>query len=344
MATALTLVNRVRRELKIGETTTFTDLVSKRVLDAVNDSVATIFGNWDWDCDIRHDGIQQCCPEINYAATGGITNGSATVTLPTASPSPFATIETNRGVPRAVFTEDTAYGDTALRITTHASGISVVLDKSWPGTTDASATVQVVTNQFMLPVTVRKVLSVRHQETQVRLEEANRSQAFDRIIQRPHETVDDQPELVLIGGQDRHLYNSGTSYSAAQIAAQTWTSMTVYPTPSTAILLHYSYVIAHAEMTATTDTLDYVDRSLESIVVKLAFARCMQDTAVPVANFGGIANAGVALEQRALGEAQALHRNQSRDPGRHRVLGSNFSNSRAAVDFGRLPRNYGTGT
>jgi hypothetical protein len=114
--------------------------------------------------------------------------------------------------------------------------------------------------------------------------------------------------------------------------------MVVYPTPDSAILLHYSYLIQRSDLAATTDIFTS-DRSIESLVVKLAFARCMQDA---VGDFNP--EAGMALEQRVMREAASLHMNQGRDPGRHRVLGSNFCETRGSIDFGRLPRNYGSGT
>jgi len=193
-------------------------------------------------------------------------------------------------------------------------------------------------NEYVLPVTVRKVLSIRHQESPLRLEEMNRSQVYDRIVQRPHETISDQPLIAIIGGKSRTLYSTDSTYLEGQVNNQTWTSMLVYPTPDTSIVLHYSYMVARPDLTNVSDFLG-ADRSIETLLVKLAFARCMQDA---VGDFNP--EAGMALEQRVLREVSALHTSDQRDPGRHRVLGSNFCESSGGIDFGRLPRNYGTGT
>jgi len=343
VTTALQLVNRVRRELRWGDTADFTDDLSKVVLDRVNDAQATIFGTWDWDCDIRHDGVLTTWPEVNDFDCF-VTNGSTVILSYNASLSAdLLTAYDRRAVLRFLVTSDATQSDIAGRI---AWGQNIILSVTsyfaasakWLGTTTSSESLmRIVANEYGLPSTVRKVLSVTSQGKELRLEEVGRSQIYDRAVQRPHDRVEDNPEIVAIGGRSAitGLRSEGITIAPTEELYQT---ILIYPTPSSAYQLNYSYLIQRSDLSAVTDTLN-ADRSIETQLVKLAFARCMQDA---VGDFNP--EAGMALEQRVMRETAALHQNDKRDPGRHRVLGSNFRECSGGVSFGRLPRNYGTGT
>lgn len=348
MATALELVNRVRRQLRWNDTASFTASEDKAVLDAVNAAVAVIFERWDWECDVRHDGVLFTMPEIT--STGcSITTDTTTLTWGSGDDGgdtyAAASIENvTNPVVYAVLTDDTDYGDTAFRVSDLAvvtSGFFTVTEANlasrFPGATDSSAGVTLVANTYVLPSTVRKVMRVRHQERDVALLEAERFHLFDRAVQRPHDSTSDNPDVIVMGGIE-----TSTTYTALLTdtsTAVTGPSVTLWPTPSSELLLNYSYLMKRAEMTATTDTLANADRSLEDLVVQLAYARCVQ-------NYVGDADAGtgLAIEQRVLGLAKDLYANQTKDPNRRRVMSSNFDDCAGRVDFGRMPRNFGTGS
>lgn len=347
MATALELVNRVRRQLRWPDTASFTSEEDRAVLDQVNAAVATIFEGWDWECDIRHDGVLRTMPSRTETALS-FTTASTTVDWPNTD-SGLAYTETmgalaTNPIIQIVATDDTGFGDTSFRVTDVATALSgfftitrATLAEAFPGTTDTSASATICANSYVLPSTVRKLLSVRSQEQSIRLEEAERFQFFDRYIQKPHETISDETELVIFGSIGTST--TGTALLADPIAAVTGPFALLYPTPDTTQVYHYSYLLRRAEFTATTDALSNVDRSLEDLVVRLAYARCVQ-------NYVGDADAGtgIGIEQRVLGLARDLHANQGKDPNRRRVLGSNFAECGGVADFGRFPRNYGTGT
>jgi hypothetical protein len=217
----------------------------------------------------------------------------------------------------------------------------LTLAESFPGTTDASAAITICANEYVMPSTVRKVVSMRHQERCIRLEETNRNQVFDRLVTRPHDTTNDSPDIAMIGARATGTNDTSVAIKVptSTLTGATGLSVLLYPTPSESYIVNYSYLMQRSDFTATTDTLANVGRAIEALVVKLAFARVMQSAA---GDFNP--EAGMALEQRALREAVLLHQNQNRDPGRHRVLGSNFSEHNRGVDFGRLPRNFGSTT
>ncbi len=343
MATALQLVNRVRRELRWGDTADFTDDLSKVVLDRLNDAQATIFETWDWDCDVRHDGELTTFAKVDDFDCI-VTNGSTVITSVNASLSADLLLAyERRAALRFVVTTDATQSDIAGRIAWGQNVVSGIwayfaASAKWLGsTTSTTSAMDVFANQYGLPSTVRKVLSVTSQGQDVRLTEVGREQMYDRYVQRPHEEVSDDVSLVIIGGT---LAVTGLRTEGITIAPteEVYNSILLYPTPSSAYRLNYSYLIQRSDLSAATDVFR-ADRSLETALVKLAFARCMQDA---VGDFNP--EAGMALEQRVIRELAALHGNEMRDPGRHRVLGSNFCETSNKIDFGRLPRNYGTGT
>jgi hypothetical protein len=301
---------------------------------------------------VRHDGILRTSATRTLSG-GTVTNNSATVLGSAADAGAlldlFAiTDQATNPVVKLIVTSDDNFGSTGFRVSSMTTGLlgfftttQWTLDALFPGATSATADLTICANEYVLGSTVRKVLSMRHQERDIRLEESGRSQVFDRFATQPLTTVSDDPEIVVIGG-----IATGTDYTGAAVAippSETLTgasgsSVLIYPTPQSSLVLHYSYLIQRSDLTAIGSTFT-ADRSIETLLVKLAFARCMQDA---VGDFNP--EAGMALEQRILREAAALHMNQARDPGRHRILGSNFCARPGRVDFGRLPRNYGSGT
>lgn len=343
MATALQLVNRVRRELRWGDTADFTDDLSKVVLDRVNDAQATIFETWDWDCDIRHDGVLTTVAKVSDFDCQVTAASTVIISVNASLSAELLTAYDRRAVLRFVVTTDSTQSDIAGRIAwgqNVTSGLTAYMAASakWIGsTTTTTSAMDIVANEYGLPSTVRKILSVTSQGEDVRLEEMNRSQIYDRAVQRPHDLIDDGVICVAIGGKSAitGIRTEGITIAPTE---ELYPTILIYPTPSSAYQLNYSYLIQRSDLSATTDTFS-ADRSLETALVKLAFARCMQDA---VGDFNP--EAGMTLEQRALRELAALHSNEMRDLGRHRVLGSNFCETGAKIDFGRLPRNFGTGT
>lgn len=354
MATALQLVNRVRRELRQGDKQSFGDELSVAILDKVNSAISTIFEGWDWDCDIRHDGIIHTLAARTSETNLSLTVNDATVTWPSADDGAVVweavandSKATNPIISLTV-TSDSTFGDTAFRLGSIYYGTSgfytvttAELETEWPSSTTSTASGMLCANAYVMESTVRKILSVRSQERALRLEERGRCQDFDRYYQRPHETISDNTELVVVGGTATSTDGAngqGASLVDPPIYAKTGLFVLLWPTPSSESILNFSYLRTHSEMTATTDQLANVDRFLEDMVVRLAFAR-VQQSDIGDADVAG----GLAIEERVLRHLAMAHANQGRDPGRRRWLRSNFG-GRDGSDFGKWPRNFGSGS
>lgn len=349
MSTAVQLVNRVRRKLRWGDTATFVAPEDLSILDEINGAVATLFEAFDWDCDKRHDGVLLCMGASTY------TSGMSLALLATEAFGGLASLygkaseaDARLAVLRVAFTESTEFPQTALRVLQGYFDanllISVLtLDAQWVGTTlTNTASAQFVANEYGLPSTVRKMISARHQEKNIRLEEVSRSQMFDRAMQRPTETINDDIELIMIGGRCVPTIEAGAGASAtppAYVAPTAMTSVLLWPTPNTDIRIDYTYLLQRSPMTATTDTLANVDSSIENLVVELAYARCIN-------SYVGDADPamGLAIENRVMTMARVLHANQARDPSRRRIIGSLFDDCRIPTRnlFGVPPRNFGS--
>ena len=312
MATALTLVNRVRRQLRWGDTSAFDDDQSKVVLDRVNDATAAILSMWDWECDFRTGTFNTLAMADTTNAT--VDTGSLIVTNATASLyNKLLAGSDSRGAASMlmVVQNDSAYLpslQTAFGVifgyTTAGSVSTLYLDNYFTGTTSVAATVRTLACEYSLPSTVREVLSVRNQNENNYLRDVSSESWVSDFTRRAHLTVSDRSICYAARRFAAPTVAAGTGLSSVPtVIYSPTTSVVIYPTPSTSYRIDYSYLISRAEMTATTDTLSGVPRSIEDLVVSLAFARCTQD-AVGDAN----ASDGLALEQRVLERGEVLSR------------------------------------
>ena len=327
MPTALQLVNRVRRKLRIPDTTSFTKSEDLLLLDLVNEAKDTVLELREWDFDVRHDG--HLTTVANTTGSGSsLTHGAGGATMTIVESFPTAP---NNFIGRIVFTHDTNYGDTAYRVSVWESTTVTVPDANSAIST-TSPTYSIFANEYVLPSNVRKVLSVRHQESDIRVEEIDRSVRFDRFVQRPQESITDTPDLIYVGGIGTATKSTSSASDTDGIIFMPW------PTPSAVLDLDYSYCIRHGELTTTASTLDNVDRYAVDLIVDLAYGKALQS------DFGNNKEEGIAIERKVIAFSKDFETNDDRMPNRRLRLRSLDHVGSSGRDFGRLPnggRNFG---
>lgn len=308
--TALEFVNRIRRRMRAGsDVSNVTDEENAVLLDIVNAAIADVLAGKNWEFDLRHDGI------LNTLATqtlGSVSVTASTFTTDTSDQFDFATFTAaDQHVVRGIIETDGRYSNTAFRITSIEDSGSVQtfrVDGTFPGTVGGGAvsTMKTVAHEFILPASVRAVVSVTHEERPLTLDQVDPTATFDQLVPRPHGTTA-HPEWVGVGGFD--VPTRDYTASASDPALR----MIVWPLPDAAISLRYSYYVDHARLATATDALIGVpDRVIEDIV-RIAHGDA-------VASVEKNAEEGLRIANSALRSSNEKYMNQSAQPrGRHAV-------------------------
>lgn len=324
--TALEMVNRVLRRHRQDEVSAFSEPLPKSVLDAVNEAAREIVSERNWPWNVRTDGVLTTTPAYtgdDAALTHGV-NVFAVQSF-SAGTSPLA----GDFVTRIVLPSDASFGDTAFRVTevaTSGGGVVGYIETTWPGTTKVSIgnyhTYKLFACEYLLPATVGKIVSVRHEAAPLRVTELDPWVTFDELIPRAHDTMSDSPEFIGVGGMalGTHTGTPGTKKLR----------MLVWPVPSESLVLHYTYQHRPAAMAVVTDYLDFPDEIID-VVVDLAFAKTQMNMV------GNNPTAGAANMRMAMQTAAAKYQNNASDPSRRRRVGACDSVRSTA---GRDPTNY----
>jgi len=321
--TALTIVNRVLRRHRQEDVSALTEPLPKVVLDAVNESAREIVAERNWPWNVRSDGVLVTKPPITGTDASIFNGASAFATLAYAGDIEDVTGEF---VARVSFPEDATYGDTSFRVVSavKTTGLVATIDAQWPGTTVVTTTADysIFIAEYLLPDTVSKVVSMRHEQTPLRVQEVAPWTSFDELVPRPQDTTDDMPSFVAIGGSAVGTYNS--TAGDPKLRAMLW------PVPSEALVIHYSYHYRPPAMTVVTDSLPFPDEIVD-VVVDLAFAKTQMNM------IGNNEKMGLTNMRIAQQMAAAKYANNVSDPSRRRSLGAHDSirNSR-----GRDATNY----
>lgn len=320
MPTALQLVNRVRRKMRVPDTTDFAKSENLLLLDLVNEAKDMVLELRDWEFDIRHDGHLSTVANTTGSGSGLVHGASAaTMTINESFPT-----SANSFIARIVFTHDTSYGDTAYRVSLW-DGTSVTVPDANSAISTTSPTYSIFANEYVLPSNVKKILSVRHQESDIRVEEIDRSVRFDRFVQRPQESITDTPDLIYVGGIGTATKSDAANPDTDGIIFMPW------PTPSLVLDFDYSYIERHDELTAVDSQLDNVDRYAVDLIVDLAYGRAQQS------EFGNNKEEGIAIERKVLGISKDFETNDGRMARRKLRLRSLDHVGSSGRDFGRLP-------
>lgn len=271
MATLLSMVNDLRgllREETVDDIYD-TDEYTQTLIPIINKSASYILESRRWSFDKRHDGTIVFNAPIEFDAVGILANAT--------SFSFFGTVLQNNVLvsqpTRMIVSNDPTSPNTSYRILTSAPAfgtITVGLGHAFPATAVPSASIKLFANEKRLPATVRHVLSVRHEETPVRLVEVERDLEYDSFLPRDFDAFQPIPDVVYTGGTVTDTYN--TDYYES---GETGMGMMIWPPPSERVVLHYSYVYRHPKMSAATDTLIGVPDSIISLIVDRSFYYCL---------------------------------------------------------------------
>ena len=310
--TALQLVNRVRARHRFGTTASIaSDDFGAPILDAINEAKEEVLEGYEWDFNVRHEGLIQTVTKLTSTGVTIVANGDATVFI---SGFDGSTFFDNSCVARCIITSDSAYGDTAFRILygQYVGGNTTFeLEQDFPGTSSIVADITILTYELRLDDTVLDVLSVRHQERDVGLEFIPRNKSWDGVFTRPTSSLSDTPDVAYIGSTITPTYTTGGTANPGR-------GIAVYPVPETSYRLDYSYVYSHPVLTSDSDTLANVPRKVVDRIVNVAVAKLY------LSHVSNDPRMGTEIMDR---EMSAISRIQSRDRpdrARRRSLQSHF--------------------
>jgi len=331
--TALQLVNRVRRMHRFPDTAALTDGLSKAILDQVNSAMQTVLEERTWNWQTRTDGYIRT--NQTYSGSDLIMAAAGTTAVITANPwtSPEQSPFNDDRIAELVVTDDDDYSSTSF--TCDSGDVSdsfaqVWPDQAWPGATNTAGDYLIFSHKFILPSTVRAVLSVKHQETPVRVFFAEEFLDYDKVFPRPWDYRDDSPDFVVVGGFAKSSRDRDGDLSAGENVEGM--KMLVHPVPSEEYVLNYSYIYRVAELSATTDDLGIVPESIANIIGDLAYARSLQ------VGIGNDPTTGFAMERRVLADLSRRYAAQKADPVRRSQVPSLDDVNPSGGEVGRLPR------
>lgn len=260
--TALTLVERVSRRLKLATVSSFTDPHAPVLLDFVNESMREVLETEAWDFLTRNDGELMVVPKYDYLASFQVTLAS-TVAVNVGQ----VDHATYRGAfrTRLVITGSASHPQTSFAVVSNnhpTVSDRYTLATAWPGTSESLINGTVYVVDYQLPATVRDVLSVRHEEDEIAVQFVDRTSTFDQYIPTAHLESSDSPDLVIVGGSVTSTFETSVG------AATTALGLMVWPIPTVAYLLSYSYRYLHPDLTAVGDVVDAPKAHVDLIVDK----------------------------------------------------------------------------
>ncbi len=219
MATALQLVNRVRRLHRFGDASNLSDNLSVGLLDRVNNALETVFEERTWQFQIHNDGFINTTPLIE-STTGEFVSVTSKQTAFAMSGSPLNFIDSDpspfgddRLMELVLLTNFITGGEVPFsgtsflvdngNLNSSADTMNGVFFEPWPGAS-AIATYQFFVRQYILPTTVRSVLSVKHQEQPVQLFFTEEFLDYDQVFPRPWDHTGDPQFVIVVAGRRVH--------------------------------------------------------------------------------------------------------------------------------------------
>lgn len=325
--TALELVNRVLRRMRLQTVSNLNSEEATVVLDFVNAAKEDVLTSRDWSEDIRHDGVL-----ITIAPTT-----STTLTLTQNSSLGSDSALTGKVVP----VEDappTYAGNQITRFeyqgdanTSGESGLigslwrvnylidvtpaTVSLDATWPGTSTSTAKAKYFVAEYLLPDTVREITSITNQNgTPLQLEHVDPRATFDQLFPDLSERYG-PPEWAGAGGYETNTYDQLTSGSADGGIKDPRLRLVLFPVPDDIYRFSYSYYYNHPDLESATDTLRGVKPELVSSIVEKATADAIQVLEQRVED-------GTILSRTAENRVRMKHLSSGAQPARRQVVGS----------------------
>jgi hypothetical protein len=312
--TALTAVERVSRRLKLSPVSSFTDQHAPTLLDFLNESIHEVLETAEWDFLTRHDGELVVVPKVAYDFGTGlgpftVNNGSLIVTA-------LGQVDHAQFVgdfrSRLVVTDSASHPRTSFAIASaEHPGASdrYHLETPWPGTSEILRNGFVYVVDYQLPTTVRDVLSVRHEEDEIAIQFVDRTTTFDQLIPSAHLDEQDSPDLVIVGGSVTSTFETASGSATTRLGLMVW------PVPTVAYMLSYSYRYLHPDLSAETDVIDAPNPVVDLLIDK-AMAKAYRSA---VANDPELAD---RIESDVARRFQRLLLQNSAQPQRRMVLRS----------------------
>lgn len=287
--TLLASVNRLRRMLR-EDTVTATsssDLLDQTIIDALNTAADEHLNTFEWSFLLRHDaqvwfpGLREestgCSPTFN-STTLPLNDGSNSWDAADVQNFTFKATQEGRLLARVRVTGGAGSGtyddtpDSAYPVDElYGTGaFNATLRNPFRGDTASSAAAgfQIFTHEYALPDTVRTVVSVRHQETPIRLEFMDKGESFDRVVPRVTDRTAAQPEVAYVGG-----LITGTAIGTADNG--TGMGLMIWPVPSSDVLIDYSYVYRFAELSTDAATWTGVPLEHTRLIESMAFEKLL---------------------------------------------------------------------
>lgn len=295
-ATALDLVNQVRRMARFNDVLVTTDAQSKVILDAVNGAISSVLGERTWSFDRRTTGSLR-----TVAAFSG-TNGSFSTGTSTFNAVLYAGPLVGDYLLRANVGSDPAVGNAAPIVSSYTytlipnAQIFGTLETPWAGSNyAANASFKVFAFEYLLPDSVRRVESVYDDAGQLRLLDAGDGLEWGTLFARPWDSFG-VPQVASVGGYESGVYVTGAAIPEPKLTLRLW------PVPDSARNLRYSYFVRHPDLTSATSMLVGVPSEILSPIVDTAYALYLLSGA------GNDPVGGTALLQRTSQSLETLYR------------------------------------
>ena len=315
--TFLDLVNKLRRRMRDEPLAAFAgtdDELENR--DLLNDAASEVLDTYDWDFMNRDDG-QAYFPGLHTGTTLTVTAGSSAgqtnADAEIANSGKWASPRRSR----IVHTDSSTLPNVSYKLddVTNEATRDFVLDGTYRGGgATGTGAFTLYCHEQVLPSSVKQVLSVVDEDRPLHLEHVDKHTSFDRVVPRALDSQADGPSVVYVGsGIESTSYNVSTG-GAGAVAGQQGMGRMVWPIPEQDVLLDYSYVAQHVEMTAAADVLTYVPDAVAEAIVWVAF-----DSAL-VSNIESDGRRAVQVAGKTRQRLERLQREYSRQPLRRRVM------------------------
>lgn len=316
--TALQLVNRfLGGKHRRPDVADFSSSEAKHALNFLNAAKEEVIDGRVWNFDRRE--AEVCTLPVVTLSSALVTNGATGVTG-TISDTTFT--PNGNFSARVIVTSDSSYGDTAFRAKASANIASTnttVMEQPWLGTTSiGGATATVFWPEYRFPTlsngdsAVRDLLSMRHQEEEIRVEAVAKDRWFDGRIVQPHEDLSaDFPWYC-------YLTDVQDTSSDVSTPTNTWAAgFGLWPVPANRVALTYTYIQRRVPLSAVADTMDGVPEEVLNTIVEVAFGRSMQSM------FGNDPALGDRVLVGAFARLENIHRMQKdRSPRSNRGVPS----------------------
>jgi len=267
--TALQLVNRVRRRMRHDDVTAISQLRDLATLDAINRAMRDVLMGNVWEDDKRHTQVTLKARKTGVSVTFNSGGSSGAVSFSGAVTSDVIGDFILRVVPLG----STQYANTAIRALTAtipSADVSVVT-LPFEVSEDISVTAgELFYSEYMLPDTVRSVLTVTHQDQGISLEQVGATTEFAELY--PRQQIEyGEPRSVSVGGLDVPTYQVGSTTPDPGLR------MIVWPPPDDEYVLDIEYLYRHPDLATATDTLEGVSDVVVDSIVDLATADMQQN-------------------------------------------------------------------